>query len=378
MERQLITRKQFVAAILVSLLSPLMRLLPQTAVRTAGRAAWLSAVPAALPLLALAFLMAAFRAHMRPGEGMGGLLIRWLGPVAGRIVLCLFGLWFLLYAGFTLSSGSERLVSTIYPNSRSGLFVCVTLLVCLLAALGTLRAVARAAVIIRGVLFGALAVVLVFSVPNADPGLIWPIGWEDGARVLLGAWPFATVGAVAACFSFLSGYVETPKGRVNWLIGPLFLLLALGGLICAEVVSVFGPALSVKLMYPFFVMIRNISIFNLVPRIEAVVIAVWVFADFMLCVMLLRCAHEALRHVFKLRAPENAPLFSLKNGRFLLWLEAAAVLGASLIFRMTPWAMPLWSSTLIPLISNIILFGGFPLLWLLSARKRKKGPGSGL
>ena len=376
MRDDLITRKQFAAVILVSLLSPLLRLLPQTAVGFAGRAAWLSAVPALLPLAGLGLILASFRRYMRPGEGMGGLLLRWLGPAAGRLVLILYAGWFLFYGGFILRSGAERLVSTIYPSSGPTMFILVTIGLCLLVALGDLRAAARTAVLMRGVLIGALALVVILSTPNMDADKLLPVGWRDAGPIALGALPLASVGAVAGCFSFLSGYVQPPENR-RWPLGAMLLLLALGSVITAAVICVFGPELSATLTYPFFIMIRSISLWNLVPRIEAVVIAAWVGADFMLCTMLLRCAHEALRPVFGLPSPEGRPAGSLRGGRFLLWLEAAAVLGCGLIFDLPPWKLRLWSDRFIPLLSDGFLFGGFFLLWLVTIPRRKKERNSG-
>ena len=371
MDEHLITKKQFSAAVLVSLLSPLLRLLPQTAVDFAGRAAWLGAAAALPPVTLLGLILTDFQRHMRPGEGMGGLLLRWLGPVAGRAALCLYGAWFLFYGGFILRSGAERLVSTIYPSSGQELFILVTIALCLAVSLGTLRAAARMAVIMRAVLVGALAAVLLLSLPNMEPARLWPLGWRDLPAAIPGALPFASVCAVSACFTFLAGYVGRAEDRL-WLPGAMLLTLGLGGAICAAVVCVFGPALAGTLTYPFFVMIRSISLWDLVPRIEAAVIAVWVGADFMLCTMLLRCAHEALRPVFGLPAPDSLPAGGLAGGRWLQWLEAGAVLGCALAFGLPPWRLRLWSDRYIPLVSDIMLYGGFGLLWLVTLPRRKK------
>ncbi len=371
MDEKRITRKQFAAAITVSLLSPLLRLLPQTAVGLAGKGAWLSPLPALIPVLLLALILESLRRHMRPGEGMGGLLRRWLGPVMGRVVPALYAAWFLFYGGFILRSGAERLVSTVYASSGQGLFAAVTIALCLTVTLGQMRAAARTAVILRAVLLGALAVVIVLSVSNMDADRLAPFSWQDAASAVPGALPLASVCGVAACFSFLSGYVEKPKNG-RWLWGTHLLLLALGGVICASVMSVFGPALTARLTYPFFIMIRSISLGDMVPRIEAVVIAVWVGADFMLVAMLLRCAHEALRPVFGLPDPEGLPMGSLRGGRFLLWLEAGAVFACSFLFDLPPWQLKLWSDRYIPLGNDIMLYGGFTLLWLATIPKRKK------
>ena len=352
-------------------------LLPQTAVALAGRGAWLAPLPALLPVLLLALILESFRRHMRPGEGMGGLLLRWLGPAAGRAVLALYAAWFLFYGGFILRSGAERLVSTIYPSSGQSLFVAVTIALCLAVTLGDLRAAARTSVILRTVLLGALAVVIVCSASNMEASRLAPLTRQDVLSAAAGALPMASVCGVAGCFSFLSGYVEKPaNGR--WLWGTYFLLLALGGVVCASVMSVFGPSLTATLTYPFFIMIRSISLGDLVPRIEAVVIAVWVCADFMLVVMLLRCAHEALRPVFSLPDPEGFSMGSLRGGRFLLWLEAGAVFGCSFLFDLPPWQLRLWSDRYIPLGSDIVLYGGFTLLWLVTLPRRKKEKSRGV
>ncbi len=371
MDEHLITRKQFAAAIAVSLLSPLLRLLPQTAVSMAGRGAWLSPLPALIPVLLLSTMLESFRRHMRPGEGMGGLLLRWLGPVAGRLALLLFAGWFLFYGGFILRSGAERLVSTIYPSSGQTLFVAATILLCLAVSLGPLQAAARTSVILRAVLLTALGIVILFSASNMDLSRLAPFAWRDGAASVAGALPLASVCGVSGCFCFLSGYVEPPKNG-RWLLGTHLLLLLLAGVVCAAVMSVFGPSLTATLTYPFFIMIRSISLGDLVPRIEAVVIAVWVCADFMLVVMLLRCAHEALRSALGLPGPERLPMKSLRSGRFLLWLEAAAVFGCSLLFDLPPWQLRMWSDRYIPLCSDCVLYGGFFLLWLVTLPKRKR------
>ena len=145
MRDRMVTRKQFAAAIFTGLLSPLMRVLPRSSVLLAGKAAWLSVAPAFLALLALMALMNALRRALLPGEGMANLLLRVLGPWFGRLALLLYAAWFLFYAGFLLRSGAERLTATVYQQSAVTPFIVVMLALCLLAALGTLRATVRTA-----------------------------------------------------------------------------------------------------------------------------------------------------------------------------------------------------------------------------------------
>lgn len=372
MKDRTVTRPQFAAAIFAALLSPLMRMLPRTSVETAGKGAWLSVVPAFLLLLVLTGLMNVLRRQTRPGEGMADVILRFFGPVFGRAMLALYGAWFLFYAGFILRSGAARLTATVYQHSGVDPFILVMLVLCLIASLGTLRATARCAVLLRAVLLIALALVSVFAVSNLSMKNLFPLTLSDAPSIVLGAWPIVTVGGVAALFSFLNAYIEPTERPTRWTLPPLAVFLAAAGLLCFVCVGTFGAGLTTRLSYPFFTMTRDVSLVQTSQRIEAVVIALWVFADFLLCTMLLRCANEALRTIFRLPKPEDASsFFSFHRGRWLLWLEAPAVYACSHLVAASSSRFFLWSQTLVPLIMNSFVFGGFALIWLVGKLRKK-------
>lgn len=365
------TRRQFAAAVYAALLSPLMRVLPRAAVRLAGKGAWVSVVPAIPVLLALLGLMRFLRGRMRPGEGMANLILRVFGPILGRLVLVVYGAWFLLYAGFILRSGAERLTATVYQRSGTDPFIIVMLVLCLFPALGTLRSTARTAVLLRAILLLALGLVSVFALSNLSMKNLFPLALSEAPGIALGAIPIVTVGGAAAMFSFLYAYVEPPKSPPSRSFPTLALFAGTACLLCFETVGTFGAALTAELSYPFFTMIRDVSLFGEAQRIEAVVVVLWVFADFILCTLMLRCAHEALRTTVGLPKPENEPFFRMKSGRWLLLLEGAAAGVASRLIASGGESFLLWSETLVPLITDILVFGGFPLVWLVGKLRKK-------
>ena len=289
----------------------------------------------------------------------------------GRKVLALYAGWFLFSAGYTLRSGAARLTATVYQQSGDGPFLIVMAALSLVAALGTLRAAARTAVLLRAILLGVLGAVFLFSLPNLEMKNLFPLEMTDAPGIVLGAWPVLTVGGAAALFSFLNVYVEPTETPTKWTVPPLTLFSLCSCLLCAEAIGTFGVNVTTRLRFPFFTMVRDISLNGIAPRIEAVVIAMWVFADFILCAMLLRCAHEALRTVFGLPKSEDISFFSMKKGRFLLWLEAAAVFLLGKFAISTSGDFRLWSDRLVPLVMNCFVFGGFPLI-LLVGKLRKK------
>ena len=369
MRDDVMTERQFSAAVFTAILSPLLRVLPRAAAAAAGRWAWLT-VPAAIPiLLLLALLLRSLRRALAPGEGAAALFLRVFGPVMGRILLALYAGWILFYAGFVLRSGAERLTAAAYQHSGPEPFFLAALAAALLAALGTLRGAARTGVVFRGVLLTVLGAALILSLPHFEAANLRPEAPIPVMGTLAGALAVAAVGGTAALFFFLRGYAA-PGNRIP--TAPLLLFAAAAEALCVVPVGVFGAGLTARLSYPFFTMARDLSLLGFTQRFEALVIALWVFADFLLCALLLRCAHEAVRAIFGLPSPEGsaAPL-SLRGGRWLLPPEAAAAGLCALLLPDAAEAFRLWSERLVPALMCLFVYGGFPLLWLVG-RLRKK------
>ena len=189
------------------MVSPLVRQVPGSMTDTAGNGAWVSGllcVPAAA-LLGL-FLALMLRSRV-PGEGLGEVLCRALGPVSGRAVAGVFGLWSVFYAGFVLRAGADRFVSAMYPDSRDWVFMAVMSLLALLAGAGRLKTLARCAQIIAPVLWGVFVLVFVFCVQNADLSELWPVNVR-AADLGLGCVPMLCALSVGAFPAFLAGETE--------------------------------------------------------------------------------------------------------------------------------------------------------------------------
>ena len=113
-----LTRRQYYALCTMVLLSPLLHLVPRKTTAEAGCGGWLCALAALVPLLLFAWMLEGILHRGRPGEGIGEITLRALGPVAGRVLLGVYALWFLLYSAFALRIGAERFIEAVFPLSR--------------------------------------------------------------------------------------------------------------------------------------------------------------------------------------------------------------------------------------------------------------------
>ena len=355
-QKDSISGRQAVAAAFVAVLSPLIRRFPRVLAETAGRTAWLSALITALPAAVVIAAVYLFYRRQRTPTGYGALLEAALGRVTGRAVTLLYTLWILFYTGFLLRSGAGRFISTVYPGARPWLFIVISALICGCAAMGRLRPIARAAMIFRPLLIAVFALAALLTLKDIDFGLLLPVTAADLVPNGCAALQTANVLSIALYLLFLGDRVEA-RLRLRELIPWLAALLVIIGAMTVCCIGMFGPELTAKLTFPFFMLVRDVTVLGSLERIEPVVIALWVFSDFILISLLLTVAGCNLRACFGCAAgggSRKPKLFAGGRWLTLLCIIAAAAVGLTVAPDLQ--SFELFSETLVPLINALFVF----------------------
>ena len=94
-----VNRRQLFSLGTLVLMVPALRHFVTASARYAGRAAWLTPLIAALPMLLYLHFMADFLGRRREGENLQELMLRCLGPRLGKVALGLTAAWLLALAG---------------------------------------------------------------------------------------------------------------------------------------------------------------------------------------------------------------------------------------------------------------------------------------
>ena len=359
MREDTVTLRQYMAAIFVALFSPVSRLLPGAAAEIAGSSGWIAPFLAFLPL---AGLMAAMHFLLRFEEGSVGLseaMCRSLGDFPGKVLTLLLALWIVFYGGFLLRSGAERLISTVYPSASPGFFIPPVLGVCTLAASGRLRYAFRCGTVLLLLFAGTLLLIYLLALPSVKLSCLWPLRLREPGKLALAALPAADVMSPWVYFTFLRGYVREDeraltrgwKGMSAAVLGATLLLICTLG--------VLGPELSARQAYPFFVMIKNLSVFHVIQRIEPLVVTVWLMTDFACVTLDLSAAAEALCCVF----PGKRSQYALLCGLTMLVL--------SFFIARDGQTLTLLSDRVVPAVNLTIAFLGVPLLLLTKICTKK-------
>lgn len=365
--REKISCRQFLALAFVALLSPIVRRMPRSLVMYSGGASWLAVPIAALPCIGVFLLIFACLKRRR---GLDQLIEDSLGKVIGRVLVGAVSLWLVFYCGFLLHSSAHRVVSTVYSDSSPTIFILLMALLCLLAAMGPFCALGRSAMLFRPLLLGVLAVVCVFAFGDCRFQGVLNVTREDLLPgVKSGAVVLNTLSLAAyLCFAARRAEGEIKRGTVClWCA----VLLVIVELMCLGCLGVFGTELTLKLNYPFFMLVRDISIFDSLARMEALVVAVWMVADFQLIGLMLRIASDCLRRCFGQEAENSGSLLSLRQGR---WLTPACTLAAAAVALCIPrdiLSLGQISEKLVPIVNAGVIFALIPLALLIGRLRQK-------
>ncbi len=348
--------RQFAVSGALLTLSPASRLLPKAALELGGRSCWLAVFPA---FGALLLLLLAARALLRGSGGLLAVLETVLGRVPGRAAAVLVSLWLSLYCGFILRSGAERLLSTVYESGTLWFFLLSMAAVALVPALGRVSTAARAAELSMLLLAPILLLLFLFALPEIKPEYLLPVEpWRAGG-LAAAALPMLDACTLWVYLGFLGKYRRKGSFRraaaLRWaalaMAAVLFTVLCTAGIL--------GPESAKHQQYPFFVMVSNIRLFNVLERIEPLIVLIWVLTDQALLSLLLLSSAESLRDCF-----------ALKSRRVPVLLCGAVMLAAAFVLVGNAFELERLSERVVPIVNLSLTAIGIPLL--LAVKKIKK------
>ncbi len=348
-----ISRRQLMALAFVGILSAMTRLLPGAPAQIAGNAAWLAPVAAA-PVCVLYFRMLSdMNCRCSEGQGMCELLDMAWGRKLGGVAALIVALWLMFYCGFTLRNASERILSAVYNSGSTWLFSLVLTVMAVIAARGTLRSLARSAQIfalLGGVILAPLLLISAFKVKAA---YLLPVTAYDLPEILLSAIAVVNLVSYFGYFTFLYGYTrrcDSDGGvTMRWMavaLGAAFALIF-------TTVGSMSPALCARLQSPFFIMIRNITLFGVAERVEALVLGIWVITDFVfLAGQIMTASYILSRFCSRIRRQDWCLLIG------------AVSYGVSFALGSSAFDLRMLSRQIVPLTNMILLLAVLPAAWL--------------
>ena len=310
-QNEKLTSKQFDALIFVSILSPIIRLFPKSAVKLGGAATWLSPLAALPVFILMALAISRMMKNQPEGADLAAAIKCAYGEKFGGFVLMLTGLWLTAYLGIILRSSAGRLIATIYPNGNIRLFAITILVVSVIIASGKLRSLGRMAEIYLSVTVLVILFVLTAAIGDFKFENLLPVRISDAEKIGLGALAMINVATANVYFMFLYAKKENTR---DFRLGSVFRIFAVLLGIMTMTIGVLSAELIGKTQHPFFIMIRNLNILGVIERIEAMIVVLWVISDVIYFASILKIVGRLFESTFgvkKMQAQIAAEIVSL-------------------------------------------------------------------
>ena len=175
---------------------------------------------------------------------------------------------------------------------------------------------------------------------------------------------FGLAGQTALSACWLDGLVSS-RDAAEEILRPLTDRLR------AAVLGVFGAEITARLSLPFFTLVRNPVFFRTLERMEAIVVALWLFPDFLLSSLALFCAQHCLRLLLgAVPSNDGGRLTDLTNRRWVIWLGGAAAIAAGLQMAPDGETLALWSERIIP-VGQTAAAAMFPIIYMEGRSKQR-------
>lgn len=308
-----ISIRQFFIIYVIGVAALIIRVLPRYSSIFSKEATWLASIVAVLPMFLLMYILYKM---MRNGkdESLVESFERILGGVGSKVVLFIYLIACIAFLAFRIRYFAEKCMSSIFTNVQVEFFVISVLLLVYLITKNNLQAFARFTEFIWIPLLIFIAVVLFICVPDIKLENIYPITIYDTDNVLMGILPIMCVYVYLPCMLFLGDSVSSKEKFLKTGIKYITIVGMLGAVLTLTTVGIFGSELSQDLTQPYFMALKNIELFKVIERIEALGITFWIITDIVLIVILVYIVTTLIKKIFDMPNRKNfvVPLLFLE------------------------------------------------------------------
>lgn len=231
------------------------------------------------------------------------------GKVTAKILAAVYMIWLIILAGVYVRYFSMRVVISIYPHVDINLFSLCLLFVIAYTMRHGLEAFARFGEVVYPLLAVIFILLVVMIIPYIRPEFLMPVTGRSIVPILEAS--TGIIGIIAYfSFVFIVGDCidNTETIKKLGLQTSIFLFIVVTLLIVVTLGS-FSHSVVQRTTLPFFVAVKQISLLNTLEKIESIVVAIWIFSDYVLISFFLLCMLQLLKYIFNL--DETKPFISL-------------------------------------------------------------------
>ncbi|KQX64684.1 MULTISPECIES: GerAB/ArcD/ProY family transporter [unclassified Paenibacillus] len=286
------------------------------------------------------------------------ILGKWLGSF---VVLIYFAQWYSV-TGVIMRELTNRM-NLIMPHTPSWVIIAGILAVVVYAVSQGIEVIGRCAEFIGPLIIFIVFLTLLLSLNNWRTEYILPVFKDIPLMPLLkGALPPAAIIGQNVILIMLIKFMPNPKPGISAAVIGTFVASLLVALTTLFVITTFGPHMPAKMWYPYFEIIRVISVVDFIQNVDVIFVVVWLASVFIRLSVIFFAACYGMGQFLK-----------LKNWKNILWFNAPIVFIIALLPRNIMESDYYYPKYFTEMFTLPILILGIPsLLWIIGTLRTKK------
>ncbi len=297
-QKEKISVRQLILLFIMVTFSPSIRVFPSVTASIAEQVGWLSPLMAATGLIVLVFIV---QSLFKKGKdlNLSDIIYKIAGNFIGRIVVFIYFLWILILLALYVRYYTERILASIFPSTSMQFFIIIMLALVFYVIRGGLVPLARYSELIFILFIPGLSTIILLAFTKFKMTNILPVSFKDilpiatGSYNILGIW-----GYFLFLFFFADKVSDKEHIKKHGIKSALFVTI-IAILIIAITIGVLGADLTSRMTLPFFAVVKTISLFNVIERLESALLSIWIIADFFIISVFAYIAISIVKSLFR-------------------------------------------------------------------------------
>lgn len=297
-----ISMKQAVVLLLAMTYSPSLRFIPLTSIKYAKQAAWLSPLISSLILLLLVFVIDRIYKKYKDKEvSLMDIIYNVFGKIGGKVTVFLFLIYTSINLAYYARIYCERFASNIFINVDIKVFLITMLIFIAVVLRHGLVVIARMGEIIFAVLLCLFITITILGIPNIVFYRLTPISTDDILPIVKGSMGSTGIYTSFTLIFLFSDKISNISAIKKTGIQLTTFYTMVIPVLVAGILGTLGYSTVQRSLDPFLISVKLISLFDTIERIESVVVAIWVFSDFVLLCMFTYINIHLIKSLFNLK-----------------------------------------------------------------------------
>jgi spore germination protein KB len=279
LEKGEISNRQALLLLVATVLPTSIFSLPAFTVADAKEDAWISVIIASV-VGVVVILNAVWLGKRFPGKTIVEYCEDILGKIPGKLAGLIFIGFFLYLTALTIREFSEFMVTVFLVDMPIIILITSLIFVCALAVFQGLEVIGRLNGILIALVIGFFLLSLLMATGEMNHDRILPVCANGLIPILKGSIHVAVRMGEVIMIAFLLPYINRRTLAARTGIVAVFSLTALFLLTVIVAVLCFGAFETGRLLFPNFMVARNIIFTDVLERVESIFMLIWVFGAF--------------------------------------------------------------------------------------------------